>query len=327
MRKGNGYRRRSKRKPNKKLTTRELAERALRKAQENDAEEETKWLDQTRTNERIRAFDNWTSTTTMNLTPIYPLFNSSTAASAISSYKRRVGAAVHISGIYLNCQWSWPTIQNSLNQRYPPFARVKYAVVMQKKNELAVAGGISTAAAVAPVPEDVYQNSDVIQYDVDNSLPLSCLNFKSMRNGHNYRVLAEGDFTLSAPVCTNTEIGALAQPGTVGQPLSQVTTLGDTFNAHSENVAPHVIPNQFSTVTVKTVKIRLHPNCTTRFMPAEDGETVDINLTTALKNGIYFMTWSDMSGPDARFVPPSGASWVYQNPIYWVNARTRFKDA
>lgn len=327
MRKGNAYRKRRGRKPQKKMSTRELAKRALRKANELEGEEETKWLDLYRSNIRMRAIDQWTSTTTMPLTDIYPLFQSSSAATAISSYKRRLGAAVHISGVYLNLQFSWPTITNSLNQRYPPFARIKYAVVLQKKNELAVAGGDSLAAAEAPVPQDVYQNNSVVQFDTDDAMPIACQLFKSMKNGHNYRVLAEGDFTLSAPVCTNTEIGELAQPGTVGQPLSQVTTLGDVYNAHSENVAPHVIPNQYSTVTAKTVKIRLHPNCTTRFMPAEDGETVDINLTTPLQNGIYFMTWTDMSGPDARFVPPTGATWVYQNPVYWVNSRTRFKDS
>lgn len=326
MKKGNGYRRRRKAKPQKKTSTRDLAKKALKKVNEIEGEEEHKWLDQNRDLTRMRSIANWADTATMPLSNINPL-QLTTISSAIGSFNKRIGAKVHLSGVYLNVQYSWPAITDSTQQRYPPFARIKYALVLQKKSVQAVAGSDSTAGVVNPVPAEVYQNQEALPITDSEDMPLSTMVFKSMRNGHNYRVLAEGDFTLSAPVATNIEVGELAQPGTVGQPLSQVTTLGETYSNMAESAPPYTKPTQFSAPVAKTIKIRVHPNCNTRYRPTPTGTTDLTDYVQPLSNGIYFMTWTDQSGSLARFQPPNQATWVYQTPCYWVNARTRFTDA
>ena len=327
MKKGNGYRRRRKAKPQKKTSTRDLAKKALRKVNEIEGEEEHKWLDSFRDLTRMRSLANWTDTATMPLSNIGPL-QTGAGGTSIASFNKRIGAKVHLSGVYLNVQYSWPAITDSSQQRYPPFARIKYALVLQKKSLQGVLGSDSTTPVVPPVPAEVYQNQDALPITDDEDMPLSTMVFKSMRNGYNYRVLAEGDFTLSAPVATNIAVGELAQPGTVGQPLSQVTTLGETYSNMAEASPPDTKPTQFSAPVAKVIKIRVHPNCNTRYRPAISGiTTVDPDYFQPLSNGVYFMTWTDQSGAIARFQPPATATWVYQTPCYWINARTRFTDA
>lgn len=324
--KGNAYRRRRKAKPQKKTSTRDLAKKALKKVNEIEGEEEHKWYDQHRNLTRMRSITGWAAATTMPLTNILPL-QSATASSAVGSYNKRIGAKIHVSGVYLNIQYSWPAITDSTIQRYPPFARIKYALVLQKKSLQATTGSTSTAAVVNPVPYEVYQNNDSMPIQVAEDMPLSTMIFKSMKNGHNYRVLAEGDFTLSAPVATNLDIGELSQPGTVGQPLSQVTTLGETYSCTAGGAPPHTKPSQFSAPAAKVVKIRVHPNCNTRYRPVITGETDLTDYVQPLSNGLYFMTWTDSAGTLNRWQTPQQSPWVYQNPVYWINARTRFTDA
>lgn len=328
MKKGNAYRRRRKAKPQKKTSTRDLAKKALKKVNEIEGEEEHKWLDQQRTLTRMRSLANWASTSTMPLSNILPL-QSAAGNAAVGSFNKRVGAKIHISGVYLNIQYSWPTIMDSSLQRYPPFARIKYALVLQKKSLQAVTGSAPSAAVPLsnPVPAEVYQNQDAMPITDAASMPLSTMVFKSMRNGHNYRVLAEGDFTLSAPVASNIDVGELAQPGTVGQPLSQVTTLGETYSNMAISAPPYTKPTQFSAPVAKTIKIRVHPNCNTHYRPILTGATDLSDYAQPLSNGLYFLTWTDTAGVLNRFQPPQDATWVYQNPVYWVNARTRFTDA
>ena len=326
MKKGNAYRRRRKAKPQKNQSTRDLAKKALKKVNEMEGEEEHKWFDQFRNLTRMRSITGYATNTTFPLTNIQPL-QSTTTTSAVGSFNKRIGAKIHVSGVYLNIQYSWPAITDSSIQRYPPFARIKYALVMQKKSAQATTGSTSTTAVVNPVPYDVYQNNDSLPISVAEDMPLATMLFKSMRNGHNYRVLAEGDFTLSAPVATNIAVGELSQPGTVGQPLSQVTTLGEVYSNMAGVVPPDTKPTQFSQPAAKVIKIRVHPNCNTRFRPVLTGETDLTDYVQPLSNGMYFMTWTDTAGTLSRFQAPAQSPWVYQNPVYWINARTRFTDA
>lgn len=327
MKKGNAYRRRRKAKPQKDKSTRDLAKEALQKVNEMEGEEEHKWFDQHRNLTRMRSITGWASSSTFPLSNIQPL-QSTTTTSAVGSYNKRIGAKIHISGVYLNIQYSWPQITDSTIQRYPPFARIKYALVLQKKSLQATTGSTSTASVVNPVPYEVYQNNDSVPIGVAEDSPLSTMLFKSMKNGHNYRVLAEGDFTLSAPAATNIAVGELSQPGTVGQPLSQVTTLGETYSNMAGDAPPNTKPTQFSAPAAKMVKIRVHPNCNTRYRPVLTGETDLTDYVQPLSNGLYFMTWTDSAGALNRWQQPTTTTpWVYENPVYWINARTRFTDA
>lgn len=326
MKKGNAYRRRRKAKPQKNQSTRDLAKKALKKVNEIEGEEEHKWFDQYRNLTRMRSITGWAAASTFPLTNIQPL-QSTTTTSAVGSFNKRIGAKIHVSGVYLNVQYSWPAITDSSIQRYPPFARIKYALVMQKKSTQATTGSTGTTAIVNPVPYDVYQNNDSLPISVAEDMPLATMLFKSMRNGHNYRVLAEGDFTLSAPVATNVAVGELSQPGTVGQPLSQVTTLGEVYSNMAGVAPPDTKPTQFSAPCAKVIKIRVHPNCNTRYRPVLTGETDLTDFVQPLSNGMYFMTWTDTAGTLSRFQAPTPGPWVYQNPVYWINARTRFTDA
>lgn len=331
MKKGNAYRRRRKAKPQKKTSTRDLAKKALKKVNEMEGEEEHKWYDQHRNLTRMRSITGWATSSTFPLTNILPL-QSANQTSAVGSYNKRIGAKIHVSGVYLNIQYSWPAITDSTIQRYPPFARIKYALVLQKKSLQATTGSDSTGTVVNPVPYEVYQNNDSLPISVAEDMPLSTMVFKSMKNGHNYRVLAEGDFTLSAPVATNVAIGELSQPGQVGNALSQVTTLGETYSNMAGVAPPDTKPTQFSAPVAKMIKIRVHPNCNTRYRPVLTGETDLTDYVQPLSNGLYFMTWTDSAGTLNRWQPPNSnpqqpADWVYQNSVYWINARTRFTDA
>lgn len=319
---GYGYRNRKKSKPLKKTSTRDIAKRALRKAKEQESEEETKWLDQHWVQLRLRLYNQVVSSSIINLTDIRDLAATTTAApgeTAIFSYGTRQGAKIHISGVYVNAQFYWPVIEDSSLQRYPPFAEVQWCVVKQRKSSAAV--DVLTGPT-EPLPTDVYQSSTAVPILNAAAQPLGTMLFKSMRNGHNYQVLQEGRFTLPAPLATNIHAGELTQAA-VG------ASMGEIPNMASETTNPDTKPTQMSNNVVKRLKIRLHPNCNTRYEPTPQGADPTSNTyTLPLENGIYFMAWTDTGTPTlGRFPLPTGALWTYQGPLCTLNCRTRFTDA
>ena len=326
-----GYQRRNRKsKPLKKTSTRDIAKRALAKAKELDKEAECKWYDQYVDSRRLRLCRDVVPGSVLNLTNIPPLSATTfsgtppAANTVIQSYSKREGAKIHISGVYGNVQFYWPAIQDSSTLRYPPFAEIQWCVVKQKKSPAAVdpvAGG--GALLEFPVPSDVYQSDQDIPLATQSAQPLGTMLFKSMRNGHNYKVLAEGRFTLPAPLATNLHAGELVQAA-VG------TSMGEIPNMASETAVPDTKPTQMSNNVVKRIKFRLHPNCKTRYLPTEQGnDTPDSDqYVMPLENGIYFMAWTD-TGTSAlgRWIRPAGATWNYEGPLMTANFRTRFTDS
>lgn len=324
---GYGYKNRKSKKPLKKTSTRDIAKRALAKAKELDKESECKWYDQFLDTRRLRLCRDVVPGSVINLTNVPPLTATTfsgtppAAQTVIQSYSKREGAKIHISGVYGNVQFYWPAIQDSSTLRYPPFAEIQWCVVKQKKSPLAV--DVTVSSPDFPIPSDVYQDDDDIPLATQGSQPLGTMLFKSMRNGHNYKVLAEGRFTLPAPLATNINSGELVQAA-VG------TSMGEIPNMASETAAPETKPTQMSNNVVKRVKFRLHPNCKTRYEPTEQGsDEGDTNkYTMPLENGIYFMAWTD-TGTSAlgRWIRPAGATWNYEGPLMTANFRTRFTDS
>lgn len=330
--KGNKYRHKKK-KTLKKTKTRDIALRALKKVKEQESEEETKWFDFNRANARMRSYTGYASTTSINCTAIRPIGQGATP-SALETYNRRIGAKIHISGVYLNIQYSWPTITDSSLQRYPPFACIKYALVLQKKNQLAVEGGDITTSPDMPYPEDVYQRAQAVGISTPEEQPLSIMLFKNMNNGHNYRVLAEGELVLPGPVVNNNDVGSMYMEPAATTPY----TLGECPHSLAPAATPDTQISQYSQNAVRNIKIRVNPNVKTRYVNIEQPEDAASNSAIRpVENGIYFMTWTDQAGAaDARWQPPAStpgppptpaATYVYQNPVCWVNMRTRFTDA
>ena len=321
-----GRRYKHKKKTLKSTSTRDIAKKALKIAKTEQKQEEHKWKDFTIEGQRLRNYVGYTSSATMSLTEIGPLFNPSAAATMISSYNKRLGAKIHISGVYLNVQFSWPTIQSSSAQRYPPFACIKYALVRQKKSELAVEGGNPALSAVPPIPGNVYQLLNAASYTSAVSQPITCMLFKNMQNGHNYDVLAEGTVILPGPVVNCTAPGELTM-----QPSSTTNyVLGECANNLSASAAPDTTISQFSNNVVRNVEIRVNPNVNARYKPTADGVAQSNIYEQALENGIYFMAWTDQANLAtslARFQPPAAAPYIYEGPLMWVNARIRFTDA
>ena len=321
-----GYsRRKHKKKTLKSTSTRDIAKRALKKIKEQEGKVDHKWIDFAVAGQRLRNYIGYQEASTISLTNIAPLTNTATTNTMIASYNKRIGAKIHISGCYLNVQFSWPTIQSSSAQRYPPFACIKYALVRQRKSELGVEGGDPTTAVTKPVPEDVYQQLNPSLYTTALSQPITCMLFKNMQNGHNYDVLAEGTVVLPGPVVNNTHPGEL-----IMQPAATANyTLGECANNISETAAPDTKISQFSNNVVRNIEIRVNPNITTRYKPVADGTVLSDLYDEALQNGLYFMAWSDMANLTtslARFQPPTGAAYIYEGPLMWVNARLRFTD-
>ena len=330
--KGNKYRHKKK-KTLKKTKTRDIALRALKKVNEQESEEETKWFDFNRANSRMRSYSGYASSTSINCTAIRPIGQGATP-SALETFNRRIGAKIHISGVYLNIQYSWPTITDSSIQRYPPFACIKYVLVLQKKSQLGVAGGDVNISPNAPIPQDVYQRAQAVDIATPEEQPLSIMLFKNMNNGHNYRVLAEGELVLPGPVVNNNDVGSMYMEPAATQPY----TLGECPHSLAPAASPDTQISQYSQNAVRNIKIRVNPNVKARYVNIDQPEDAASNSAIRpVENGIYFMTWTDQAGAaDARWQPPGStvgppptpaATYTYQEPVYWVNLRTRFTDA
>ncbi len=314
----------------KKHTAKELALKNARSLAKMKGQVDTKWYDKNflATSASLVCLPETTTSSTSLLNGILPLGNlgsaSVTTPTFINTSNRRVGNKVYISGVYLKCQayWDQPD-EPSTDERYPPYCHINWAVVKQKN---AVAGVEADANQTArPAPLDVWQNpaqtDDVLTEPADTALsagtqPLGNLPFQNMNNSKNYHILKRGRVYLGGPA--NVNIAPAETPTD-----DQITTFTPATLANQECRA-------FSTSLVKTFDVNIHPKCITQFFQMDesgvDSTTTAVDLTTPIKNGIYFMYWTDVGGASSRFRPPAGSGYVYTIPKLSVNVRVRFRD-
>lgn len=315
-------------KPLKKYSGKELALKNARSLAKMKGQVDTKWYDQTFTisSASLVCLPETTTTASQLLNGIWPLGTSSAAttqATLINSSNRRVGSKVYISGVYLKCQayWDQPD-EPSSEERYPPYCHINWAVVRQKNSEAGVEA--SAGDTTRPTPLDVWQNpaqtNSVFTIDPDEALvganaPLGNLPFQNMNNSKNYHILKRGRIYLGGPGNVN-----IAPAETAAD--DQITTFTPASLANQECRA-------FSTSLVKTFDVNMHPKCITQYfqMDRNGVDTTDITeAITPVKNGIYFMFWTDVGGASSRFRPPAGSGYTYTLPKMVVNARVRFRD-
>lgn len=148
----------------KKLSTKKTAEKALRAVKKMEADEETKWHDQSEGSTGPPKYcEPFTSTDQLNsvvaLTDIQPRQSVNTALGpgipTINTSNYRDGARIYVSGVYIKCQFFWDQIRDSAQERYPPYANVSWAVIRQLKNNSAVTPYTPT---VLPTPKEVWQD-------------------------------------------------------------------------------------------------------------------------------------------------------------------------
>lgn len=316
-------------KPLKKHSAKELALKNARSLAKMKSEVDTKWYDQSQTftSASLHCFpETVASDSAFVLNGLLPLGVANTSAQDqyLNTSNRRIGNKVYISGIYVKLQAYWnQTLNSSIDVRYPPYAHINWAIVRQKN---AVAGVEADAQdTTVPGPLDVWQNpaqtDNVLTEDPDTVLgagegALNDLLFQNMNNSKNYVVLKKGCIYLAGPANVN-----IAPAETAAD--DQITTFTPAGLANVE-------ARQFGGSLVKTLSLNVHPKCQTQFFQANIGgneqATTTGDLTFPIRNGIYFMIWTDVGGASSRFRPPAGSTFTYATPECAINCRTRFRD-
>ena len=323
-----------KKKADKSLSAKKLAQKAMRAVNKIEADEETKWFDRSFGGAAGDPLHCEPFTTTdqnnsvLQLTNIQPRQSVNTALGpglpTINTSNYRDGARVYISGVYLKAQFFWPQIRDTSTKRYPPYANISWAVVRQIKNNSAVAPYTPT---VLPTPKQVWQDPAAVGNATpplwnQSQAPLASLLFRNMNNGHNYKILRKGCFCLAAP--TMCQQG----PALAGLPGAAVMSSFGSNGAQAGETLPH----QFSNNSVKTMTIKIHPKtkCRYRQLPENpnDQTAVTNEELVPLENGLYFMYWSDVgaSNADSRFYSQDPATYEIEQPRLLLNTRIRFKD-
>lgn len=325
-------RKRKKRKPLYKQSAKKLALANHRALQKMEGEDEHKWIDESVSAARLLCFPESNTQSVVCLNEIQPMnVNAAGAATEamINSANRRQGAEVYISGVYINLQAYWPASLLT-SQFYPPFATINWVVVRQKVNQGGVTANLPDSQEA--LLTDVFVNplaGESTTLPASNpqfspaQAPLGNLVFQNMNNGKNYHILDRGSFILPAPTQVNGNAGYTV-PATTGgnQPTYNVPA-----GAYKNSGATLATSHQFSGNTCKTVKIRLHPKCKTRYFQSANNVGLLQQNVRPIKNGIYLMYWTDSIGVSSRWSGPSG--WVgatFVGPQLTANWRTRFTD-
>lgn len=323
--------RKRKKKPLYKQSAKKLALANRRALKKMEAEEEYKWIDESQSAVRMVCFPE-TSTQSVDCLNLIEPLNVDTVddqpEQMLNTSNRRIGSQVYISGIYLNLQFYWPQI-TARTQFYPPFATINYAVVLQKKNAAAVTANLPdnqealvTNVFVNPLAdESTTSPTNNPSFSVAQA-PLGNLVFLNMNNGHNYRVLHKGQFVLPAPAQVNR------------YPLVDTHTLSIAGNdlkfaqasTFKDDASTDWTTHQFSGNACRTVKIRIHPKCKTRYLQVENNALLENANSRPIENGIYLMYWTDCTGSSSRWDSPPGGG-TYTGPHMTANWRTRFTDS
>ncbi len=324
---------RYKKRPLKRTSAKKLAIRNAKAISKMEADEETKWVDNTATvNIAGAPADCLPFTETVTGNSVYPLTlieprqqreqPAGSAPRTINTSNYRDGARVYLSGVYIKAQFFWPQIRDTTTARYPPFANISWAVVRELKNNAAVD---PYTPALYPKPLDVWQVpsqfSQTLTAWTQAEAPLGSLLFKNMNNGHNFKVLRKGQFCLAAPTMTQqgpaSTLPATAVMSSYGSNPVQLT---------------QTLPHQFSNNSCKTISIKMHPKlkCRYRQLPETPSEQLPVTneQLVPLENGLYFMYWSDVGQNNgaSRFYSQSPATYDIIPPRVVINSRVRFKD-
>ncbi len=322
---------RYKRKPLKRQSAKKIAVRNAKAISKMEADEETKWVDNTATlNIAGAPADCLPFTETVTGNSVYPLTliqprqkgNSNIQYATINTSNYRDGARVYLSGVYVKAQFFWPQIRDTTTARYPPFANISWAVVRELKNNAAVD---PYTPALYPKPLDVWQVpgqfSQTLTPWTQQEAPLGSLLFKNMNNGNNFRVMRKGQFCLAAPT--------MAQQGPAA--TLPATAVMSSYGSNPTQLT-QTLPHQFSNNSCKTVSIKLHPKIKTRFrqLPetAQEQTAVTNEQLVPLENGLYFMWWSDVGQNNgaSRFYSQAPTTYDIIPPRVVINSRVRFKD-
>ena len=320
---------RYRKKPLKKTSAKKLAIRNAKAISKMEADEETKWVDNTGTVNIAGAPADclpFTETATANsvypLTLIEPRQSNGAGSNTINTSNYRDGARVYLSGVYVKAQFFWPQIRDTTTARYPPFANISWAVVRELKNNAAVD---PYTPALYPKPLDVWQVpgqfSQTLTAWNQQEAPLGSLLFKNMNNGHNFKVLRKGSFCLAAPT--------MAQQGPAA--TLPATAVMSSYGSNPTQLA-QTLPHQFSNNSCKTITLKMHPKVKVRFrqLPETIGEQTAVTneQLVPLENGLYFMYWSDVGQNNgaSRFYSQSPATYDIIPPRVVINSRIRFKD-
>ncbi len=321
---------RYKSKPLKRQSAKKIAVRNAKAISKMEADEETKWVDQTGTlNIAGAPADCLPFTETVTGNSVYPLTLVEPRQSlslgtprTINTSNFRDGARIYLSGVYVKAQFFWPQIRDTTTARYPPFANISWAVVRELKNNAAVD---PYTPALYPKPLDVWQVpsqfSQTLTAWTQQEAPLGSLLFKNMNNGHNFKVLRRGCFTLAAPT--------MAQQGSAA--TLPATAVMSSYGSNPTQLQ-QTLPHQFSNNSCKTVSIKLHPKIKVRYrqLPETPGgqTTVTNEQLVPLENGLYFMYWSDVGQNNgaSRFYSQDPATYDIIPPRVVINSRIRFKD-
>lgn len=336
-----------KKKPQYKKTNKDRIKELERKVSQDDKQEETKFWDEALPAEELFALRDVSGTQngSWNLTAVGMMRTRGAtpdpaSPNLIASATRRVGRKIYLSGAYLKLQFYWPNIADTVTQRFPPFAHIRWAVVREKINNAATD---MDAVPRMPAANDVYDVTTILgssgtAVSEVNSAILSCIPFKSMHNGKNYVVLREGRTLLPGPVANYIGDGQQTTPPT-GNGI-----LGNNMASAGSSASPplnlgHKF-SQFANNTVKFVELEMHPKTTALFRPqqvaSDEGYTAlsVLQRLTPVKNGIYLIMWTDVGDYAApglnqggtRFGRPTGA-FQYVKPLACINYRLRFKDS
>lgn len=322
--------RKRKKKPLYKQSAKKLALANRRALQKMESEEEHKWIDESESSVRLLCFPESNTQSVVCLNSIEPLNVDATSTSTetmINSANRRQGAEVYISGIYLNMQFYWPGALTP-TQFYPPFATINWVVVRQKVNQGGVTANLPDAQEA--LLTDVFVNplaDESTTLPGSNptfstiTAPLGNLVFQNMNNGKNYHILDRGSFIMAAPTQVNGVEATFTWHPEPNPPSDlQYNPMG-TFKIPGSTVAT---PHQFSGNACRTVKVRIHPKCKTRYFQVENNEGLLQQNVRPIKNGVYLMYWTDSVGLSSRWPAPPGGTYV--GPQLTANWRTRFKD-
>lgn len=325
---------RYKKKPLKRTSAKKLAIRNAKAISKMEADEETKWVDLTGTQNIAGAPADclpFTETATANsvfpLTLIEPRQANmlTTGAVTVNTSNYRDGARVYLSGVYIKAQFFWPQIRDTTTARYPPFANISWAVVRELKNNAAVD---PYTPALYPKPLDVWQvpgqfSQTLTQWNQAQA-PLGSLLFKNMNNGHNFKVLRKGSFCLAAPTMT-------IQGPREGYSAPTTAATLSSFGSNP-NQLTQTLPHQFSNNSCKTIAVKMHPKIRVRYRQLPELAAGQTNVTNEqlvpLENGLYFMYWSDVgqSNGASRFYSQDTATYDIIPPRVVINSRVRFKD-
>lgn len=322
---------RYKKKPLKRLSAKKIALKNHKAISKMEADEETKWVDNTGTlNIAGAPADCLPFTETVTGNSVYPLTlieprqnrGGGFPLTTINTSNYRDGARVYLSGVYIKAQFFWPQIRDTTTARYPPFANISWAVVRELKNNAAVD---PYTPALYPKPLDVWQVpsqfSQTLTAWTQQEAPLGSLLFKNMNNGHNFKVLRKGSFCLAAPT--------MAQQGPAA--TLPATAVMSSYGSNPTQLT-QTLPHQFSNNSCKTISVKMHPKIKVRYrqLPEKVSEqtTVTNEELVPLENGLYFMYWSDVgqSNGASRFYSQAPATYDIIPPRVVINSRVRFKD-